>query len=88
MIRLKLTEDERAAVRALRRERGLAPAERDRVEMVLLSTAGWTVPQIVEHLKCHPQTVWRLFVRYGESGVAAMRRHQPGPEPDRARRVT
>jgi hypothetical protein len=35
MIRLQLTETERAAVQALRRDRGLAPEERDRVEMVL-----------------------------------------------------
>ena len=35
MIRLQLTEPERAAVQALRRDRGLAPEERDRVEMVL-----------------------------------------------------
>ncbi len=44
MLRLRLTPDERTAVQALRRDRTLTPAERDRVEMVLLSADGWSSP--------------------------------------------
>jgi hypothetical protein len=40
MLRITLNPDERAAVEALRRDPTLAPAERDRVEMLLLSAAG------------------------------------------------
>ena len=50
MIRLKLTPDQRAALQDVRRDRTLKPAERDRVEMALLSDAGWRVPQMAAHL--------------------------------------
>lgn len=41
MLRLHLTDADRAAVQALRRDRTLTPAERDQVEMLLLCAAGW-----------------------------------------------
>ena len=50
MICLKLTPEQRADLRQLRRDRTLKPAERDRVEMALLSDAGWAVPRIAEQL--------------------------------------
>jgi putative transposase len=86
MIRLQLTEDERAAVRALRRDRGLAPADRDRVEMVLLSDAGWSPPQIARHLGCCAATVRTALKRFGAGGPAGLRRGRPGPPKDAARR--
>ena len=52
MLRLTLSDAERAAVQALRRDRTLSPAERDRVEMILLSEAGWSLPRIAAHLGC------------------------------------
>src|ERR671933_177276 len=51
MIRVILTDPERAAVQALRRDATLRPAERDRVEMVLLSAAGWTARQLAHALQ-------------------------------------
>ena len=87
MIHLTLTEPERAAVQALRRDRTLAPAERDRVEMVLLSDAGWSPPQIAAHLACHPVTVRSVLKRFPAAGMAGLRRARPGPPPDTARRA-
>ena len=86
MIRLKLTEDERAAVRALRRARDLAPAERDRAEMVPLGDAGWSAPRIGRHLGCCAATVRTALKRFGVSGPAGLRRGRPGPPKDEARR--
>ena len=87
MIRLRLTETERAAVRALRRDRDLAPAERDRVEMALLSDAGWSPPQIAAHLGCCAATVRTALKRFEASGPAGLRRGRPGPPKDAARRA-
>ena len=87
MLRLRLTSDERTAVRALRRDRRLSPAERDRVEMVCLADTGWGAPAIAAHLGYNPVTVRRLLKRFPQTGVAGLRRRPPGPPPDAARRA-
>ena len=72
----------------LRRDRTLAPAERDRVEMVLLSAEeGWSPPRIARHLNCHAKTVRLVLTRFAEQGAAGLRRRRPGPPPDTARRA-
>src|SRR3712207_2663784 len=86
MIRLTLTSDDRAAVQALRRDPSLSPVERDRVEMVCLSGAGWSPPRIAAHLSYNPATVRQLLKRFRERGIAGLRRRSPGPAPDTARR--
>jgi transposase len=86
MLRLALTDAERAAVQALRRERSLTPAERDRVELLLLADAGWSVPRIAAHLGCHPVTVRTVLRRWVTAGPDCVRRGRPGPPPDTARR--
>jgi transposase len=86
MIRLELTETERMAVQALRRDRKLAPADRDRVEMVLLSDAGWSPPRIADHLGYCAATVRTVLRRFRASGPAGLRRGRPGPPEDEARR--
>lgn len=87
MIRLSLSASDRAAVPALRRDRALAPAERDRVEMVVLSDAGWSPPRIAAHLTCHPVTVRAVLRRFPSERLACLRRGRPGPAPDTARRA-
>jgi putative transposase len=86
MIRVTLTPEQRSAVQALRRDTTLQPAERDRVEMVLLSAAGWSPPGIAAHLGCHPATVRAVLTRFAAEGPASVRRARPGPPPDVARR--
>jgi hypothetical protein len=75
MIRLTLTDVERAVVRALRHDPTIRPTERDRVEMVLLAGAGWAVPRIVAHLACHPATVRMVLEMRERTGelIAAWR---------------
>lgn len=86
MIRVTVTDAERAAVRAVRHDPTIRPSERDRVEMVLLSDAGWTVPRIAGHLACHPATVRGVLKRFRADGPASLRRSPPGPPPDTGRR--
>lgn len=86
MIRVMLTDAEREAVRAVRHDPTIRPTERDRVEMVLLADAGWTVLRIAAHLACHPATVRGVLKRFRADGPASLRRSPPGPPPDTDRR--
>ena len=86
MIRIALTPEQREAVHALRRDPSLRPAERDRVEMLRLSEAGWAAPRIAQHLDCSTATVRRFFHAFRSQGLGAVRRQRPGPPPDTARR--
>jgi transposase len=84
---MSLPPAERAAVQHLRRDASLTPAERDRVEMVLLSADGWSPPRIAAHLDYHVATVRRILLRFQDSGPPSLRRQRPGPPPDAARRA-
>ena len=59
---------------------------RDRLEMVLLSDAGWSAPRIAAHLGRHPHTARAALKGFRERGVPALWRGPPGPPPDHARR--
>jgi transposase len=86
MIRSTLSDSERRGVQVLRRAPTLSPAERDGVEMVLLSAAGWSPPTIAAHLSYSPVTVRKVLKAYRATGLAAMHRGRPGPAPDEVRR--
>ncbi len=62
MYRIALTDDQRQELRQRTRQTALAPSTRDRLEMVSLSDAGWSVPRIARHLGQHEQTV-RLWIK-------------------------
>jgi transposase len=85
MLYVGLDETDRAALMALRRDRGLQPRDRDRVEMLLLSDSGWDVPRIAAHLGCCRQTVRRLFHAYAAQGLTAVYHQRPGPAKDTSR---
>ena len=80
MIRVSLTDAERAELRA--RARTAAPRTRDRLEMVRLADAGWSVPRIARHLGCHEQTVRRHVTAFLARGFAALAdKPRPGRPP-------
>lgn len=62
MYRVTLTADQRQELPRRTRQPGIAPSTRDRLEMVRLSDAGWSVPRIARHLGIHEQTV-RLWIK-------------------------
>jgi len=86
MIRANLTTDTRDAGQTLCRDATLSPAERDRVEMILLSDAGWSPPRIAGHLNYHAKTVRLVLRRFQEQGLASLRYRRRGSPPDTARR--
>jgi len=72
VIRVTLTDAERDELRARGRERGLAPQTRDRLEMVRLADAGWSIPRIARHLGRHEQTVRKHVKAFLAHGFAAL----------------
>lgn len=87
MIRVRLDEAEQVAVRRLRRDPTVTPAERDRVEMVLLSSGGWAPPTIADHLGYCAATVRTVLRGFPSAGVGGLRRRRPGPPKDLVRRA-
>jgi putative transposase len=67
MYRVTLSADQRRELQQRTRQRDLAPSTRDRLEMVRLSDAGWSVPRIARHLGQHEQTV-RAWIKAFLSG--------------------
>jgi transposase len=72
MYRITLTDEQRRELRERTREVGLAPSTRDRLEMVRLSDAGWSVPHIARHLGQHEQTVRTWIKAFRAGGFAAL----------------
>jgi transposase len=85
MLRTSLTDAQRNELNTLRRT-DLPAVARDRLEMVLLSAAGWSPPRIGKHLGRHPHTVRAALKGYASRGTAAFFPDAPGPEPDHALR--
>ena len=72
MYRITLTDEQRRELRERTRQTGLAPSTRDRLEMVRLSDAGWSVPRIARHFGQHEQTVRTWIKAFRAGGVAAL----------------
>src|SRR5438309_845434 len=89
MIRTKLDDATREQLQVLRRK-PLPPRVRDRLEMVLLSDAGWSAPRIADHLGCCGQTVRDLLRAFLARGTDALYPFCTGlgPDVDHRNRVT
>jgi putative transposase len=87
MLRTSLSDSQHAQLQALRRT-DLPAVSRDRLEMVLMSAAGWSPPKIAEHLGRHPHTVRAALRGFRDRGTAAFSPDKPGPDPDHDRRAT
>jgi transposase len=85
MIRITLDDATRSELQALRRT-DLPARVRDRLEMVLLSAAGWSPPAIAEHLGYCGQTARAALRGYIDRGTAALTPGRSGPPPDQRRR--
>jgi len=85
MIRIQLDEVTRAELQSLRHS-APSPKVRDRLEMVLLSVAGWSPPRIASFLACDPQTVRKVLHGFQLRGPDSLTPRKPGPAPDPARR--
>lgn len=72
MYRVTLTDNQRQDLRVRTRQPGLASSTRDRLEMVRLSDAGWSVPKIARHLGQHEQTVRAWIKAFLTAGFDAL----------------
>ncbi len=72
MYRVALTDDQRVELRQRTHQRGLPASTRDRLEMVRLADAGWTVPAIARHLGLHEQTVRAWIKTFLAGGFDAL----------------
>jgi transposase len=72
MYRVTLTDEQRLELNRRTHQPGLAASIRDRLEMVRLSHAGWTIPQISRHLGQHEQTVRSWIKAFLSSGFDAL----------------
>ena len=69
---ITLTDDQRHELNRRAHQPGIAPSTRDRLEMVRLSDAGWSVPRIARHLGQHHQTVRRWVGAFQTGGFDAL----------------
>ena len=72
MYRITLTAEQRQDLQRRTREPGIAAATRDRLEMIRLSDAGWSVPRIAHHLGLHEQTARAWIKVFLAKGFAAL----------------
>ena len=72
MYRIHLTDDQRLHLHHLAHQRDTLPSLRDRLEMIRLSDAGWSVPKIASHLRQHEQTVRRWIKAFADGGFDAL----------------
>ena len=86
MIRIRLDDPTRGELHQLRRTE-LPAAARTRLEIVLLSDAGWSAPRIAAPLGVHPHTARAALKGFAARGAAALHPDRHGPEPDHARRA-
>jgi putative transposase len=86
MLHTILTEAQRAELHSLRRS-DLPAVSRDRLEMVLMSAAGWSPPRSGHHLGRPPHTVRAALKGFAARGTPALYPDKPGPAPDHARRA-
>jgi putative transposase len=85
MIRIQLDDTLHNELRALRRQE-LPPKVRDRLEMVLLSAAGWSAPRIAAHLGYCGHTARAILHDFQRRGRDALYPGQTGSAPDQERR--
>ncbi len=85
MIRVSIDAAARGQLHTLRRA-DLPGKVRDRVEMVLLSDAGWSAPRIAAHLGYCGHTVRGILRDFNARGTPALYPRKTGPAPDVAKR--
>ena len=79
---LRVEEAVRERLRDISRSSDVDADERDRVQMVLLATEGWSAPHIARHLGVSDKTVRRLLKGWPEQGEQALFKRLPRSAPD------
>lgn len=77
MYRVSLRDEERQELHRRAHEPGVRPRTRDRLEMVRLADAAWSVPQIARHLGLSEQTVRHWIQTFLAQGWDALTDQPP-----------
>jgi transposase len=85
LYRAHLTPEQQAELNRRARARGVMPRTRDRLEMVRLSGAGWSIPRIAGHLQVSEVRVRYWIKRYLAAGFDAL---PDAPHPGRQSALT
>jgi transposase len=85
LYRVRLTEEQRDELKQWSHAPGVMPRTRDRLEMVRLSDAGWSIPQIARHLRISEQRVRFWIKRFRDEGFAGL---PDQPHPGQSSRLT
>jgi transposase len=72
LYRVRLTEEQRDELKRRSHAPGVMPRTRDRLEMVRLSDAGWSIPQIARHLQSSEKRVRFWIKRFLDAGFAGL----------------
>ena len=72
MYRVRLGEQARQELRRRAHEAGVMPRTRDRLEMVRLSDAGWSIPRIAQHFGMSERCVRRWIKTFLAEGFDAL----------------
>lgn len=82
MYRVRLTDEQKQELHRRTRDKNLPPKVRDRLEMVRLSDARWSVPQIARHFQLTQSRArhWIKAFLAGGFDVLSGKKH-PGPRP-------
>lgn len=72
MYRVQFDDEARQELSRRTHNPKIAPRTRDRLEMLRLSDAGWSIPRIANHLGVHPQTVRRWIKVFLLEGFDAL----------------
>lgn len=72
MYRVILTTEQRVELNRRTHQAPVVPSTRDRLEMIRLSDAGWSIPKIARHLRQHEQTVRFWIKAYLDGGFDAL----------------
>jgi putative transposase len=72
MYRVHLTDAQRDELQRRAHEKGVMPRTRDRLEMVRLSDAGWSIPKIAVHLSINERRVRHYIKAFLAHGFDAL----------------
>lgn len=72
MYRVHLSQEQSRELQRRARDKNTKPRTRDRLEMVRLSNAGWSIPKIAQHLGIHEQRVRHWIKTYLADGFDAL----------------
>jgi transposase len=72
MYRVRLTDAQREELHRRAHEPGVMPRTRDRLEMVRLSDAGWSIPQIAVHVRICEKRVRHYIKAFLTAGFDAL----------------